>query len=565
MNSGVGGWIRKNIPGVGLVDKAFGEVKSQRNKNEYYQNINGGSNWDGFGERISEELYAASTSAVFNDEEARAAFKGVTRLGFNGKVGDNFSRQGGRQNALNFVYHGKTAYGASINESLQQLEVVSKNSTLSLKELQVALKDISDTAGEAGVNAQMARKQFMNMVSEGIEAGYGAGSIATARNIQTGKSALGRSYQDIDLTGQMSQQYTYMASSNMGVTYNQYTAMQTSNPLAAAQARAGQNLSLLSQIFTQDEINWIKDKADGFGGSLDADSALSIVPEFLAAFPNHNLSVIQQQLAAFGIVQTDDPQKALAYAFTLISGNNGDLANAQKTAKDNKPMAAGAAAKADDSDNKGFIKDFDKKIQDPNWAEKGWGAFVETVTIGGVDDIGIEDPEAMKEYKRQVDKNKGERNPVIENLLKTLEKEDDAKVVVHTSKGQKVVSLQEAIKNHPKELSSGGARFVDGEAKGKSVQDLLGAGSVDATADWTSEASKSKGDYGQTLKDWQKEHPGDVTGTNNGSGVGANGKVVVDLSDAAKQLLKISSATGVAGANGEGAPPLNFYNWNASR
>ena len=562
LGSGIGGWLRRSVPGLDLVDKGFGEVRSQRNKNEYYQNVNGGSNFGGFAERFHEEMYAASTSAMFSDQEARQAFKGVTRLGYNGIVNDQFSRQGGRQDALNFVYHGKTSYGASVSESLQELEQVSKNSTLSLKTLQGALKDVSDTAGKAGVNAQMARKQLMNLIGQGESAGYGSGSVTTAANLQMGKTSLGRSYQDIDLSGQMSQQYTYMASSQMGMTYNQYTAMQSTNPLAAAQARAGQNLSTLSQIFTQDEVNWVKQKAQALGGTLDSDAALSIVPEFLTAFPNHNISVIQQQLAAFGVVQTDDPQKALAYAFTLMAGQNGDLANAQKTAKANKPMSASAAAKQ--SSRSGFIKGFTTKKSDgSSLGAKIGGALLETVTAGIVDDVGTSkgDSKAMKTYKDQVVKS-GQRNPVLENLLTTVKDDDETKVIVHTSKGERVVSLQDAIKNHATEVSSGQAKIVSGKNKGKTVSDLLGAGSVNAGANWTEEASKSKDKSGESLSKWQKDHP---SKTATGTGAGANGKVVVDLSDTAKQLFKISSATGIAGANGEGAPPLNYYNWNANR
>jgi hypothetical protein len=106
--------------------------------------------------------------------------------------------------------------------------------------------------------------------------------------------------------------------------------------------------------------------------------------------------------------------------------------------------------------------------------------------------------------------------------------------------------------------------FVSGSEKGKTVSDLLGSGSVDTTADWQSEATKSSGKTGKSLGSWQKDHPNDST-FGSGTGTGANGTVVVDLTDAAKQLLKVSSATGIAGANGEGAPPLNSYNWNASR
>lgn len=557
MNSGVGGWIMRHIPGVGLVDKAFGEVKSQRNKNEYYQNIEGGGNFSGFGERMHEEAYVFTTQGMFSDEEARQAFKGVTRLGYNGRVRDQYSRQGGRQNALDFIYHAKSSYGASVAESLQQLEIVSKNSTLSLNGLQKALKDVSDTAGRAGVNAQMARKQLMDMVSTGVQAGYGAGSIPAAQNIQMGKTSLGRSYEDIDLSGQMSQQYAYMASSNAGMTYNQYTAMQTTSPLAAAQARAGENLSLLSQIFTQDEVNWVKQQANGLGGQLDSDAALSIVPAFMQAFPNHNISVIQQQLAAFGIVQTSDPQKAVAYAFTLIAGQNGDLANAKKNSSSVKPMSVGAANKAAASGkNSMLIKDFGTTPTPKRINSK---AAFDSPRV----QESSSDSDAMKAYKDTVSKT-NQRNPVIENLLQHVKDQDDAKVVVHTSKGQRVISLKDAIKSHPEELSAGSVRFVDGSEQGKSVQDLLGTGSTNSTVNWTSEAAKSKGTEGTSVKDWEKKHPSRTTSSNSG-GTAANGKVVVDLSDTAKQLLKISSATGIAGANGEGAPPLNSYTWNATR
>lgn len=546
-SGGIMGWIGKNIPGAGLVTKAFGEVRNQRAKNEYYQNVEGGSNFAGFGERAHEEAYVASTGGVFSSNEARTAFKGVTRLGYNGRVGDEFSQQGGRQDALNFAYHGKTSYGASVNESLQQLEVLSKNSTLSLQGFQKALKDVSDTAGEAGVNAQMARSQLTSLLKQAVSAGYGAGAVPAAQNLQMGKTSLGRSFEDIDVSGQMSQQYTYMASSAAGMTYNQYTAMQTTNPLAASQARAGQNLSVLSQIFTQDEINWVKDQAQKLGGKLDPNSALSIVPSFLQAFPNHNISVIQQQLAAFGLVTTDDPQKALAYAFNLIAGNNGDLASAQKTASDNKVMSTAQAAKE--------VK------AGTNSALISGNPTSGSALIPGV---GLKAASgAYRAYTSSVSKTQT-RNPVIENLLKTVSDPGTAQVVVHTSDGERVMSLADAIKSHPKELSSGEATFVSGDESGKSVSDLLGTGSIDTGADWTSEAAKSSGKTGTSLSAWQKAHKNDST-VGNGSGSGANGKVVVDLTDAAKQLLKVSSATGIAGANGEGAPPLNSYNWNASR
>jgi len=543
-------------------------MRNQREKNEYYQNVEGGGNFSGFGERAHEEAYVASTGAMFSSNEARTAFKGVTRLGYNGRVRDDYSSQGGRQDALDFIYHAKSSYGASVNESLKTLEQASKTPTLNLNQLNKALKDLSDTAGRAGVNTQMARSQMLSLMSTGVQAGYGAGSVSTAANIQMGKSVLGRGYEDIDLSGQMSQQYTYMASSNAGMTYNQYTALQSTNPLAASETRAGENLALLSQIFSQDEVNWVKQKADALGGKLDPNAALSIVPDFLRTFPNHNISVIQQQLSAFGIVTTNDPQQALAYAFNLIAGNNGDLANAQKNGTSTQPMSASAAQKASSNSDSGLFKNFSTNIQhgSSTMAQIGGGAL-RGLTFNQVKKGDTKaDSKALQSYKNLVKGNNGERDPVIENLLQTIKDPDKAKVVVHTSDGQRVMSLSDAIKSHTNELSSGEATFVSGDEKGKTVQDILGSGHIDSSADWTSEASKSSSKTGQSLDAWKKKHKDDYDSIfGSGSSTGSNGKVVIDLSDSAKQLLKIGSTTGIAGANGEGAPPVNSYNWNASR
>lgn len=569
MNSGIGKWMRKNIPGVDLADKVGGEIRSQRDKNEYYQNIEGGSNTSGFGEREAEEGYAFSTQGVFSSQEARAAFKGVTRLGFNGRAMQQYSQQGDRQDALNFVYHGKTAYGASVNESLQQIEVASKNSTVNLQQFQKALKDISDTAGEAGVNAQMARGQLTTLLQTAMNAGYGSGSVTSAANIQMGQTTLGRSYQNIDLSGQMGQGFTYMAASNTGMTYNQYTAMQSTNPLAASQARAGENLALLSQIFTQQELNWVKQKAQAMGGKLDPNSALTLVPEFEQAFPNHNVAVIAQQLAAFGIVQSADPTEALGYAFNLIAGNNGDLANAQKTNASTKPMSLSAASKAAGDynslggpmaaqaaaglkTNPNLITNFTDQKTDPSIGnELSFGLF----GYGG-------DSGALTQYKKGVASSKT-RNPVIEGLLQKIKDPGDATVIVHTASGDRVVSLQDAIQNHPDELSSGDAQFVGGKEKGKSVSDLVGAGNTNPQ-DWSQEAAKSKDTSGQSLSDWQKANP-TANPFGSGVGAGANGTVMIDLSANAQKLLTIANTTGIAASNAEGAPAVNSYSYNSTR
>jgi hypothetical protein len=300
------------------------------------------------------------------------------------------------------------------------------------------------------------------------------------------------------------------------------------------------------------------------GGKLDPNAALSIVPEFLRTFPEHNVQVIVQQLAAFGIVQSSDPNTALAYAFNLIAGNNGDLANAQKTASQTSVMSSDAAKKQEGS-NSALIKGFTTSKHAQSTAGVIGGSLLETVTFGMTDGgMGKKsDSGAMKAYKDAV-AGSGQRNPVIEALLQNVKGDPDKeKVVVHTGSGLRVMSLADAIRKHPQELSSGQVQFVGGDDKDRSVGDIIGQDKINASADWTKEG-QAKDDQGQSMEDWQKKNPGSSL-FGNGSGTGANGKVMIDLSDSAKQLLRIASASGVAGANGEGAPPMNSYSWNANR
>jgi hypothetical protein len=344
------------------------------------------------------------------------------------------------------------------------------------------------------------------------------------------------------------------------MSYNQYVAMQSTNPLAASQARAGENLQVMSQIFSAAELKWIKDKAAAMGGKLDPNSAISIVPAFEQAFPNHNVQVITQQLAAFGIVQSSDPTEALAYAFNLIGGNNGDLASAEKNSTQNAPMSASAAQSAEGS-NSSLIKGFSATGNGGGKAPSGVLS-----RLGGpqAQNNGQDTSNAMTTYQKSV-QTSGQRNPVIEALLQSVKgNPDQEQVVVHTADGERVMSLADAITSHPTELSSGQVQFVGGSDKGRSVGDIVGQNKINASADWTSEAAKSSTSQGQSLADWQKANPNsDPYG--NGSETGSNGKVIIDLTAAAAQLLKVSSATGIAGANGEGAPPINSYSYNANR
>src|SRR5207244_9154137 len=123
------------------------------------------------------------------------------------------------------------------------------------------------------------------------------------------------------------------------------------------------------------------------------------------------------------------------------------------------------------------------------WSNTG-GVLAETFSFGLAGDVGKSDSGAMKAYKDAVSKS-GQRNPVIEALLQNVKgNPDQEKVVVHTASGQRVMSLADAIRSHPAELSSGAVQFVGGSDKDRSVGDIVAQDKINTSADWSKEAQR---------------------------------------------------------------------------
>lgn len=548
-NSGIGGWAKKNIPGVSMLFGAADEVKSQRNKNAYYQNIEGGSNLGGVSERAHEEAYAATAGGfggAFSEQEAREAFKGVTRIGYNGKEGSQFSTQGGRQDALNYAYHAKTSYGADVSESLRQLETASKDATINLNDLQNSMKGVSDAAGKAGVNSQMARQNLMNLIQTGQQQGMtGAAAQNIASPIAQGQASMGRDFESYSYAGQMSSGVQYIQAAEAGISKGQLTQLATDNPLKYQQIATGNKVQQIGNL-PQDIQNAIQAALKDNKGTVDEPTARQMAQKILQQYPDYNNSAYWQgYITTTGADPKGNPLLWLTDAIMTVAGQDPQLKAAQK-ATDAQPTSI---AKTDStsklptgvtSSSQGYADDKTEKTWSKQQDESGH-ATVKALAA---------------------DEKTGGRNRVLEGIMQNQPDADHSNVEVHTASGVRVVSLADAMKNHPEELQAGDVKFTSGANKGKTVSDLVGSANVNTKADWSKEAKK-KDDSGQSLADYTKDNPNDTSG----KGTGANGKVLVDLTDAAKKLLNVTT-TGIASsadAAGQGAPVTNDYSTNATR
>jgi hypothetical protein len=542
-STGVGSWTRQMLPRIGgAIGGPWGavagaglsaatqipaEVRSQRDKNAYYQSIEGGSNFDGFAERGHEEAYRWSTFGVLSSDEARKAFKGVTKLGYNSKVEGG----PGRQDALNFIYHGKTRRGETVDESLQQLQVNSKNALGSLNDLSDALNAVSDSAGKAGVNSQQARAEFTQLMDQAIKSGYGSASTDVARQEQDLKNSYGRSFQDVDASGRLSQSHAYMAASLGGISVSQYLT-------GGADVKAGADQALdqatVKAALKPGVEDWIKSHIKAAGGKVDEQEATQLGQQMLQQFYANDpyaLSAVVASLSGYSNLSSD-PVKAATW---LVQQYNG--------------KGALATAKADE-----------KKTSKSNAVKGGLSSisYPDQERSGGILGIGGHNSKAYDAYSDWVhEKGHGrlQDDPVVDSLLDKIKGDDKTKVAVTTKSGKRVVSLADAVKNHRNELASGKAVIVEGDQAGKSVADILGKSSVDPLRDFSKEA-KASDKSGESYAKWEK-------------GSGAKEKKArhdfqLSLTPEARRLLTVLDSTGVAGSSATATPPLSPYASNPS-
>ncbi|WP_428957951.1 hypothetical protein [Streptomyces sp. cg35] len=566
--SGMGSWTRAALPRIGtMVGGAAGgvvgaaiavgsqipaEVRSQRDKNAYYQSIEGGSNVAGFAERAHEEAYRWTTFGVLSSDEARKAFKGVTKLGYNSKVEGG----PGRQDALNFVYHGKTSYGATVDESLQELQVASKNAQIQFKDLSKALKDVSDSAGKAGVNSQMARAEFTQLMDTATKNGFGSSAVGVAQLEQQTKNSYGRSFQDLDVSDRLSMSHAYMAASTAGMSVSDYL---TSGVTAKGMADQNLDYAAVQAVLKPGVEEWIKTQVSksGGAGNLSEAVATQIGEELIRKFYPNDSPALAQVVARLSGNKglASDPVKAATWIVQQYN-DKGSLATAQSMSKKDK------AEQKKISEKNSVIKGVGETARIP-MDDRGLNAGktlvgdknLDNEHSGGFLGFGGDNSDAYNAYQDWHKKNGGQEDPVIYSLLNKIKGDNKSKVAVTTKTGKKVVSLADAIKRHRNELASGKAVIVEGDQAGKTVAQVLGEDKVDPLRDFSKEA-KAKESEGESYAKWEKDHTKkDKKGRD---------KLEISLTAEARRLLTVLDSTGVNGSSATANPPLSPFASNPS-
>ena len=565
---GGGGWTNsvigsaKKIPGVGQliggVEQVGNLYLSEREKNRRYQSMVGGSNWDAFGDRASEEVYRWSMGFGMSGSMARKSFQGVTALGYNGRTTGNAQN---RQQALDFVYHNYNNRGMDINESLGFLQTASHDATVSFQSLSTALKDVSDTAGKAGDNAIAMRKSFEGMLATAISTGAGPGSAKIAGIMSSTQASYGREFMGSDFSGQLSTQYQYQIGAQYGLAPGQVQGLIRNNPQEYSRMVTGSQGSWINTVFSPDQVNELKRLISQYGTTQAAVDTIS--KQFLDRHPEIDINVLAQTLSGPLTGVQLDPSNVMKWVVQQLAGNTPAAhAGQQKT---HAPVSASGTTKAGgyqggnvQTGKSGLLvapKDSsftgNRAVEDELSRIHGGSAWW---SLGAVKN----DNKAGKTYVDEMKKS-GKRDPVLEALLQNVQDPNSVQVKVSTSSGERVMSFADAMKYFPNELASGNVQFVSGKEKGKTTADVVGSENVDPTRDISKELTNAAGaKAGSKADDYFKKHPADKGGST------PSQRVTIDLSTEAKKLLTVLPSTNNE-SSATGYPPYNPYPTQASR
>lgn len=554
-SGGNGGWTNmllagaSKIPYVGTAMAVMSAgsklYQSEREKNRFYQGMEGGSNFDGFSERAHEEIYRWSMPGMSGDM-SRRSFKGVTALGYTGK---SHTREG-RQDALNFVYHNYNARGMDVEESMNVLQTASRDATVTFSQLSSALKEVSDTAGKAGVNAKVMRAQFQGLLDSSINTGAGPGAAQLAGTFASTQASYGREFQGSDMSGQLSRGYQYMIGAQYGVSPGQVQGLMRNKPEEYARMVSGSQRGMIDMVFNAypGALADLQALIKKYGSSQTA--IPQIEQEFLNAHPEIDLNIIADTLnGALTGVQLDN-SNVMDWVIQQLAGNTAAAHTEKPSAA--KPVDAKNTAGAK-TGKFGLVQSTSTKSD-----AKSQASSVEyNIKHAGdyKDWFGLHNKESKTgdAYWDSMQKS-GKRDPVLEALLQNVKDPDATMVKVSTAKGDRVVSFADAMKLFPNELAAGNVQIVTGDQAGKTTSDIVD-GNVDSSRDTKGELTNAEGQKaGQSVTDYEKKHGSTAKNKNDV----VSQRVTVGLTDEAKRLFTIlndqSSATGY--------PP---YNSNAAQ
>jgi hypothetical protein len=587
-----GGGIRggiSRIPGIGAlvagaegVNNGMEWLTNEAAQNSRYQSIYAGDNTSvggffsgvgalfggstddrsGIANRMAETGYVLGnrfSPGGMNEEQARAAFQGVSQLGY---VGDQ------RDQNLAFVKRAYKNLGMDPRETLQYNQLQSQFGQNNLDSLYQSLENVSKAAQRTSQSAEVLRKSFVGNYQAALTGGAGAASTGLAGAMtmmtSTNRDLAGVSYGAGVLTNPLLQ---YAGAGMIGMTPGQVQGQAAQgNPFPQLASQQALTSSMLNQAVPSSVMNRMNQLIAGKGGrdKVQASGGAQYdIATDLIQHPEWNTEAVRmamQMAGVTGIDQNSSPEQVAEAFINYQSGN------------DFKKQAAGLSdqysvkmlGQGNESDNfKKFQSDLSDRQNKETVTGGSWLSDTGNDIMGwfGIDtrsdeQTAIDQGNATASAYKDLQKNRGNSglsDPAIEAAISRFGSDPNMKIRVQTKEGDKVVSLADAIKYYPDQLTKGSASIAstDASMNKKRIGDVTGVKDVNVGP--MDDSSKSQ-TFGDSADQWDKDNP--VNGTTNSDDSGGNGKVTISLSPEVARLFNVTgSGVNIDAAAAAGVPP----------
>jgi hypothetical protein len=427
---------------VALGQKAMDFSETQRSTNLGWQRILGGSNSEGFEERARSQW-----------KELSGRFEGVSS-GVSSelyhKAAEIYGTDRMRRNeAYEFGTEVYKKLGMTVEESMGLVATAAKSGNENLQVLSDTLKNLSQSARDAHVNAEAAQQSFARTFGVVSESVGGTSATQVSSVMEQMKTGMGRRFQDVDMSGALSGSALVMRAQVMGQTPSQYltTLKGTGGARHFAQSTqlvagnlAGAMLPAEAQAMIQERI-----KANGgvmkgedwdrLAQDLSMGPLANLPPEsIINAMSTHGLGAgYNQENALAGLLQMSYTDQT-ALADQVVEDAGGSISPAEQ-------KRWGDTAKKQERDIARLT------FHDPNLKARSLASKQFATT--GV-------------YSRLLDK------------ISNQDYESKRRFRVDTADGPRDVTTEELLKYYSDQASTGEVEIVRGSGEGQTLSEYTG-------------------------------------------------------------------------------------------
>jgi hypothetical protein len=475
----VAGTALKAVPYVGaavaVADAAWkvgNFVADQRQANAQYQNIYGGTNINGMGQRFLQAGYGIGQilSGGMSWGQSQEAFKGISAMGYEG---------GSRQHRLDFVQDNYKSFGTSVSDSMAMVQIAANNFSSSLQDLHEQLGNVRDMATSTGQNFGAMTQKYIANLATTSEAGMGPAAAPLAAALTSAGPGWGRQFSDFSYSGMTStMQQSYITSGYAG--YTDPAALwgdSRQDPSIMGKAQDYRAQAMIMSAVPDSVRKYIEGQIKKFGGpgsfadpgsgGTGANLAMNIAGDPKVYRNVRTAQVITAMAQQFPGLNVTTIGKALPLVVEIIAQQmrGGMRRKTKQLDEKNKPIT-----------DPGKITEAEKDLGD------GGGTGVDSKGVprgrnepGGSPGGGGHTGDKVSHAESIVHGHKQFDWP-ISKMIKDMGL-DDGKVMVQTAEGMRTVSLRVATEKFRSQLADGTAIIISGGSKdniGKKVGEQYG-------------------------------------------------------------------------------------------